>query len=303
MGLWPVGIAFIVINAMLRNGTLDWLPRRRSRPAPTVQAPRPGQPAYTGAKPDAKAETKRSASGEEAKITAMAIIGTVLLAGGAIATVSGLSDMVFYGGWEYWHLYLEDVVGAFVVLMAGGGLCYGARTLRTGRRMRKKIDNIVGDADHMYIKDIAAAIPCTQEKCIRHLENCIDKGVFGEDAYLDMRTRCLVVRGEPPKPEPKPRRKKKEEPAAEKPPVRTPARPSWATASAMPWANRCPNPSRGTVAPAPAKSTSGPYSPNADSATPAVTYPTSTRAGVMAVRSMSSWPTTHRPPPTTKAQK
>lgn len=219
VGLWPVGIAFIVINAMLRNGILDWLPRRRSRPAPTVQAPRPGQPAYTGAKPDAKAETKRSASGEEAKITAMAIIGTVLLAGGAIATVSGLSDMVFYGGWEYWHLYLEDVVGAFVVLMAGGGLCYGARTLRTGRRMRKKIDNIVGDADHMYIKDIAAAIPCTQEKCIRHLENCIDKGVFGEDAYLDMRTRCLVVRGEPPKPEPKPRRKKKEEPAAEKPPV------------------------------------------------------------------------------------
>lgn len=75
--------------------------------------------------------------------------------------------------------------------------------------MRRKIDNIVGDADHMYIRDIAASIPCTQEKCIRHLENCIDKGVFGDDAYLDMRTRCLVVRGEAPKPEPKPKRKSK----------------------------------------------------------------------------------------------
>ena len=219
VGMWPVGVAFIVLNSLMRSGTLNWEPRRytanrpaqRSRPETAPQPEQP-KPAYAAA-PDAKPSSDAS---EQSKITVMAIVGTVLAVVGAIATLSGLSDMIFYGGWEYWHLYLEDVIGPFMIFMAGGGLCYGARTLRTGRRMRKKIDNIVGDADHMYIRDIAAAIPCTQEKCIRHLENCIDKGVFGDEAYLDMRTRCLVVRGEAPKPEPKPRRKKKE-PAAEAP--------------------------------------------------------------------------------------
>ena len=31
-------------------------------------------------------------------------------------------------------------------------------------------------------------ISCNYAKCCKHLENCIDKGVFGENAYLDMRT-------------------------------------------------------------------------------------------------------------------
>lgn len=50
----------------------------------------------------------------------------------------------------------------------------------------------------MKIQEIADAIPCNYAKCCKHLENCIDKGVFGENAYLDMRTGTLVVRGAPP---------------------------------------------------------------------------------------------------------
>ena len=206
VGMWPVGVAFIILNRLVRSGAFNWEPRRpAARPAARAAAPAASAPA----KP-AKQESPRT---EETKITVLAIIGCVLLGVGVLASVSGLHDMIFYGGREYWDLYLEDALGGLLMLTAGGGFCFGAHTLRTNRRMRRKIDNIVGDADHVYIRDIAAAIPCTQDKCIRHLENCIDKGVFGEDAYIDMRTRCLVVRGEAPKPEPKPKRKKKEEPA------------------------------------------------------------------------------------------
>lgn len=56
----------------------------------------------------------------------------------------------------------------------------------------------------MKIQEIADAIPCNYAKCCKHLENCIDKGVFGENAYLDMRTGTLVVRGAPPAPQPAP---------------------------------------------------------------------------------------------------
>ena len=50
----------------------------------------------------------------------------------------------------------------------------------------------------MYIEDIAAAIPCGYDKCRKHLENCIDAGVFGPDAYLDMKRRCPGGQGKAP---------------------------------------------------------------------------------------------------------
>ena len=97
---------------------------------------------------------------------------------------------------------LEESIPVLMMLTGGVGCLFGAHTVRTNRRMRKKIDNIVGDARNMPIADIAAAIPCSYEKCCKHLENCIDDGVFGPDAYLDMRRRYLVVKGKAPEPTP-----------------------------------------------------------------------------------------------------
>ena len=54
----------------------------------------------------------------------------------------------------------------------------------------------------MYIQDIADAIPCSYEKCCKHLENCIDEGLFGPGAFLDMHRKCLVVKERPPEPTP-----------------------------------------------------------------------------------------------------
>ena len=78
---------------------------------------------------------------------------------------------------------------ALVALSGGVGCLLGANHVRTTSRMRKKIKNIVGDAPYMYIQDIADAIPCSYDKCRKHLENCIDKGLFGPNAFLDMRRR------------------------------------------------------------------------------------------------------------------
>ena len=48
------------------------------------------------------------------------------------------------------------------------------------------------------------ALGCGADKCVDQLESCILSGVFGPNAYLDMRSRALVVRGRPPKVEEKP---------------------------------------------------------------------------------------------------
>lgn len=215
LGMWPVTLILLGVNYLLRTGRLDssgfrtnrggparasaYVPpaRQAARTAPPADAapqrPAPPPPAYA-----APAAPKKEDGDGKANI--MLGIGIALAAVGVLATVSGVHDLIFYGGWEYWHLYVEDVVAGSLPLFSGVGLCMGAHILKTRRRMSKKIDNIVGDADHMYISDIAAAVPCSYDKCCRHLERCIDKGVFGDDAYLDMRTRCLIVRGAPPKP-------------------------------------------------------------------------------------------------------
>ena len=89
-------------------------------------------------------------------------------------------------------------------LTGGIGCLFGGWHIRTSRRMRRKIDKIVGNAKYMYIQDIADALPCSYDKCCKHLENCIDEGLFGPDAYLDMRCKCLVVSQRPPEPTPAP---------------------------------------------------------------------------------------------------
>ncbi len=68
-----------------------------------------------------------------------------------------------------------------------------------------------------------------------------------------------------------------------KPPVSTPIRPSLSTDLRTPSANKCPKPNSGTLAPAPAKSTNGLYSPIADKTTPITTYDTNILAGVSLV--------------------
>lgn len=214
--MWPVAVGMIVLNSLLRSGQLSWNSARRLQNQARAawlqrRAPQsPNQPAYEAQPADqAKKQTKPPEKQDDRGERVLFLVGAAVGALGLLATVSGLSDMIFYGGWEYGYLYIEDVVAGLIPLLAGGGMCIGAHLLKTGRRMRKKIDNIVGDDDYMYIKDIAGAIPCSYDKCCRYLEDCIDKGVFGDEAYLDMRTRCLVVRGDPPKPEPKPKRKAK----------------------------------------------------------------------------------------------
>ena len=209
-GMWPVSIVLLVLNHLLRTGQIRSDSFRTSRkyapthsiyaqPAQTAQPDRQTQPnpvpqPQKAAKPAADQDS-------ETGINVLAIAGIIVGAIGLLATVSSVSDMLFYGGWEYWHLYVEDVIAGSLPLFAGIGMYIGSNIMRTGRRIRRKIDKIVGDADHMYIKEIADAIPCSYDKCCRRLEECIDKGLFGEDAYLDMRTRCLVVRGDAPKPQ------------------------------------------------------------------------------------------------------
>ena len=214
VGAWPVGLAFIGVNAAIKNGKLGGFEQK----AHTVQTRMHREYTAVYNRPTRAAVYDRPAKtpvikteGDKAGLArVLTIVGVALLAAALVALPDGiywLPDALTEGGY-YWRWLIQDTMPALVSLSGGVGCLLGANHVRTTSRMRKKIKNIVGDAPYMYIQDIADAIPCSYDKCRKHLENCIDKGLFGPNAFLDMRRRCLVIKERPPEKTAKPKPKK-----------------------------------------------------------------------------------------------
>ena len=241
---WPLGFIFIGLNAAMKNGKLGGFEQKarerthivtrsttrtvyeaqyrpiydRETPPEAQGKPQdktaPAQPAPDAAKAQETAKRIKGA----ALATGLTVAGVLLLLGALAALPGGvywLPDALTEGDY-YWRWLLSDLMPVLLGATTGIGCLFGAQHIRTSRRMRRKIENIVGDSQYMYIQDIADAIPCSYDKCCKYLENCIDEGLLGPDAYLDMHRKCLVVTGKAPEPEPKKPRKPKAE-KAEKP--------------------------------------------------------------------------------------
>lgn len=256
---WPVGIAMIIINQLLRAGKI-YVPQGRSQNTWQTEPTGTARPIYADpqkaeklrrdarrvmyraeqaahraekrvefyqnadqtqaydpeqtARQDER-EHKDKSEGWSIALTILGVIFSIALVAGLPEALYWLPDAIKEGG-SYWTWVMQDLMGSATLLFAGAGCLFAGWKLRTGHRMRKKISNIVGSAPYMKIQDIADAIPCSYAKCCKHLENCIDKGVFGENAYLDMRTATLVVRGAPPAPQPAPAKKPEAQPTETK---------------------------------------------------------------------------------------
>lgn len=221
---WPLGFIFIGLNAAMKNGKLGGFEEKarvrtqsfgRVNTTPVYDAevrPLNGSALRRSADPGAQPSAKRLKGA--ALATGLTVAGVLLLLCALAALPSAiywLPEALTEGG-SYWTWLVEDSMPMLMSLTGGIGCLFGGWHIRTSRRMRRKIDKIVGDAKYMYIQDIADALPCSYDKCCKHLENCIDEGLFGPDAYLDMRCKCLVVSQRPPEPTPAPAPKPEKQP-------------------------------------------------------------------------------------------
>lgn len=216
---WPLGFIFIGLNTAMKNGKLGGFAEKarvrtqgfgRVNTTPVYDAE--VRPLNGSADPDAQPAAKRLKGA--ALATGLTVAGVLLLLCALAALPSAiywLPEALTEGG-SYWTWLVEDSMPMLMSLTGGIGCLFGGWHIRTSRRMRRKIDKIVGDAKYMYIQDIADALPCSYDKCCKHLENCIDEGLFGPDAYLDMRRKCLVVSERPPEPTPAPAPKPEKQP-------------------------------------------------------------------------------------------
>lgn len=221
---WPLGFIFIGLNTAMKNGKLGGFEEKarvrtqsfgRVNTTPVYDAevrPLNGSALRRSADPGAQPAAKKLKGA--ALATGLTVAGVLLLLCALAALPSAiywLPEALTEGG-SYWTWLVEDSMPMLMSLTGGIGCLFGGWHIRTSRRMRRKIDKIVGDAKYMYIQDIADALPCSYDKCCKHLENCIDEGLFGPDAYLDMRRKCLVVSQRPPEPTPAPAPKPEKQP-------------------------------------------------------------------------------------------
>ena len=87
---------------------------------------------------------------------ALTVLGVIF----SIAMVANLPEAVYWlpealtQGGSYWTWLFQDLAGSVTLLFAGAGFLFAGWKLRTGRRMRKKISNIVGNAPYMKIQEM-----------------------------------------------------------------------------------------------------------------------------------------------------
>ena len=176
MVAWPIGL-ILLINKLSETGNKKTAKKVSSTTATAKQTS-----SASKVKRSAAAVTKTpNDSAKGARV--MKIVGIVLTAVGALACLGVLSDLREYG--DLWWL-LEDIFPCAGILAGGVALLLGGR--RMTRRMRRfaKYLAAAGNRQSISISRLASAAEVSERRVEKDLDIMIDRGMWGEGAYLDL---------------------------------------------------------------------------------------------------------------------
>lgn len=139
------------------------------------------------------AEQKNAKKWHKTLTTLCTIFGGIFLLVG-IGNLVDVADL-----WAYYQDFGELFAGLAQVVGGGAALFTGLRMDRA-RKLEHKLDKIVGNRDNIPLDELFAAAGIDAAKGRAAVEQAIDHGYFGADAYIDYRTNVLVVRGAAPQP-------------------------------------------------------------------------------------------------------
>ena len=199
MSPW-LGVAFFILRAIDRDalkkeeGSTDL--SHEARPEDTRAAKASTQTwdnetVYGNDTPTA--EQKNAKKWHKALTTLCTIFGGIFLLVG-IGNLVDVADL-----WAYYQDFGELFTGLAQVVGGGAALFTGLRMDRA-RKLEHKLDKIVGNRDNIPLDELFAAAGIDAAKGRAAVEQAIDHGYFGADAYIDYRTNVLVVRGAAPQP-------------------------------------------------------------------------------------------------------
>lgn len=174
-GLWPVGL--IMLISKLSD------PKRRKSAAKTAST--------TTRKASAaiqKATQTPQYSAKSAKW--MKIAGILLTIVGAVAFFNGVADNLFWleDGFQLHYVkhFLEGLFYPTGLLAGGIGLLIGSGSMTRRHRRYASYLRIAGKRSSISVASLARAAEVSERRAERDLQAMLEKGLWGEEAYLDL---------------------------------------------------------------------------------------------------------------------
>ena len=137
------------------------------------------------AEPRARSAARQALHTPEAKSsTAMilAIAGGILAFLGLFGAIGPLSSLLGGEGGAY---YINQLLQYLAVAVAGGGLLAGGLSMKRTMRRYPKYLAIIGSKDAMSLDTVARKLGYSRRRTEKDLQAMIDKGLFGDTAYLN----------------------------------------------------------------------------------------------------------------------
>lgn len=195
---WPVGL--IVLFAKLSDSS-----KRKKNRAGAQQTIITAEPedAVTAAAAEKKSDSAAQSRKRKSSITrtpkisdsnanVLRNIGLVVTVIGAIILLNALGDNLFFLEYGNWRAFLEYTFWPMGITAGGLGLLLGSHWMRRRLRRYAKYQAIAGKKPTVTISQLAAAANVSARRVENDLEQMVQKGLWGKEAYLDLGRGILV---------------------------------------------------------------------------------------------------------------
>lgn len=122
--------------------------------------------------------------------------GTCLsVVGGIIAILFGMitcSELLDWLTIDIWYAIQQAIVPFFLTGIGGGLFAWGRLRNRQSKRLRRML-NMIGDQTVLDIRQLADAMGTTYSKACDDIQELIDGGYLGKNAYINMATGQLFL--------------------------------------------------------------------------------------------------------------
>ena len=190
IGLWPAGL-FLLFVKLFGNDRRK--PPRQADGAGAAQAAPASEEKNSGTMSAAR-RVVRSPGVKKSNARNLKVIGTILAIAG-LAWAREPLDVLFRSG-DWSGVWLWELLQALAVSAGGAGmLCAGVSMDRAMKRYGKYL-SVIGERGAVCVGELARTLGFSESRVERDLQKMLDKGYFGEQAYLNVELGCLFRDGQ-----------------------------------------------------------------------------------------------------------
>ena len=192
LGAWPIALILLLVKLFGSDN------KRRQTSAPPLNQAGPAKTAGSAGEPGGAKQVlgnaMRSPAPKKSNAKWLKIVGIVLVVCGLAACWSPIDMMIWLGRAEIW--YIEELLWALAVTAAGGALLGSGVSIDRSLKRYSKYLAVVGSCEAMAVEQLARTLGYPRDRVEKDLQKMIDKGYFGDEAYLNVELGYLFRSGQ-----------------------------------------------------------------------------------------------------------